>query len=132
MKPVNKIGEEMAWQIPDGEEREMGLMHEGEVSGTKNIAAGSVRMLPGTKQTNLSVHKGEELYFVHKGKAKFYLSDDEYEVDEGSAVYIAPGTRHRAENIGDEDLILYWVNSPPVFGAAGGYKQIVKSWNQIR
>ena len=122
----------MAWQIPDGEDREMGLLHEGEVSGTKNIAAGSVRMPPGKKQTKLSVHEGEEIYFVHRGNAKFYLNDDEYEVNEGTAVYVAPGTRHRAENIGDEDLILYWVNSPPVFGAPGEYRHVVKNWNKIR
>jgi mannose-6-phosphate isomerase-like protein (cupin superfamily) len=130
---VNKIGQEMAWQIPDdGEHREMGLLHERDITPTRNIAAGSVRIPVGRKQTKLSIHEGEEIYFVHRGRARFYLDDDQYEVDEGSSVYIAPGTRHRAENIGEEDLILYWVNSPPVFGGIGAYKEIVTNWNRIR
>ena len=133
MGPVNKIGQEMAWHIPDdGEDREMGLLHERDITPTKNMSAGSVRILPGRKQSKLSVHEGEEIYLVHRGKARFFLNDEQFDVDEGSSVYIAPGTRHRAENIGEEDLILYWVNSPPVFGAEGAYKDIVKNWNQIR
>ena len=132
MKPVNRIGEEMAWHIPDGEDREMGLLHERDITPTKNMSAGSVRIQAGKKQIKLSIHEGEEIYFVHRGRARFYLNDDTYEVEEGSSVYIAPGTRHRAENIGEEDLILYWVNSPPVFGKIGEYKEIAKNWNQIR
>jgi mannose-6-phosphate isomerase-like protein (cupin superfamily) len=133
LKPVSRIGEEPAWRIPDdGEEREMGLLHEGSLTSTVNMSAGSVRIPVGRKQTKLSVHEGEEIYLVHRGRAKFYLNDEVYEVEEGSSVYIAPGTRHRAENAGQEDLILYWVNSPPVFGEPGAYKDIVKNWIKIR
>ena len=133
MKPVNKIGEEMAWHIPDdGQDREMGILHEQDVTPTKSMAAGSVRIPAGRRQTKLSVHEGEEIYLVYRGKAKFFLNDDEYEADEGTSVYIAPGTRHRAENIGDGDLILYFVNCPSVFGETGAYKEITKNWNKIR
>ena len=133
MHPVSRIGEETAWHIPDdGEDREMGLLHERDITGTQNMSAGSVRILPGRKQSKLSVHECEEIYLVHRGRARFYLDDETYDVEEGGSVYIAPGTRHRAENIGDEDLILYWVNSPPVFGGPGAYKDITNNWNQIR
>ena len=86
----------------------------------------------GKKQIKLSVHEGEEIYFVHRGRARFYLDDETYDVDEGGAVYIAPGTRHRAENIGDEDLILYFVDSPSVFGEVRAYQEFTKNWNKIR
>ena len=133
MKPVSKIGEEPAWRIPDdGEEREMSLLHEASLTSTVNMCAGAVRIPVGRKQTKLSTHEGEEIYFVHRGRAKFYLNDEVYEADEGSSVYIAPGTRHRAENVSEEDLILYFVNSPPVFGKPGAYKDFVKNWIQIR
>jgi len=131
--PVRKIGDETAWHIPqDGEDREMGMLHEPELTGTKNMSAGSVRILPGKKQVKLSSHEGEEIYLVHQGQARFYLNDETYDCDAGCSVYIAPGTKHRAENIGQEDLILYWVNSPPVFGAPGQYKEITSNWTQIR
>lgn len=133
MGAINKIGEEIAWHIPDdGEGREMGLLHERDITPTKNMSAGSVRIPVGRKQSKLSVHECEEIYLVHRGKARFFLNDNQFDVGEGGSVYIAPGTRHRAENIGDQDLILYWVNSPPVFGAIEGYKEIVKNWNQVR
>ena len=133
MNVINKIGAEMAWHIPDdGQDREMGLLHERDITPTKNMSAGSVRIPVGRKQTKMSVHVGEEIYLVHRGRARFYLNDDQFEVDEGASVYIAPGTQHRAENIGEEDLILYWVNSPPVFGEVGDYKDVTKNWNRIR
>jgi len=133
MGPVNRIGEEMAWHIPDdGEDREMGILHERDITPTKGMAAGSVRMPVGKKQVKLSVHEGEEIYFVHRGRARFYLNDQTYDVDEGGAVYIAPGTRHRAENIGAEDLILYFVDSPSAFGEVGAYQEFTKNWNKIR
>ena len=133
MSAIRRIGQEPAWRIPDdGENREMGILHEGELTPTRNISAGSVRIPAGRKQTKMSTHEGEEIYFVHRGRARFYLNDDQHEVEEGSSIYVAPGTRHRAENVGDEDLILYWVNSPPVFGEPGAYKEIVKNWIRIR
>ena len=133
MGSINRIGKEMAWYIPDdGEGREMGLLHERDITPTQNMSAGSVRILPGRKQTKLSVHECEEIYLVHRGKARFFLNDDQFDVEEGGSVYIAPGTRHRAENIGDDDLILYWVNSPPVFAEKGAYKDVVKNWKQLR
>ena len=110
----------------------MGILHERDMTPTRNMSAGSVRIPIGRKQTKLSVHDAEEIYFVHRGRARFYLNDDAHEVDEGSAIYVAPGTRHGAENVGDVDLILYWVNSPPVFGEPGAYKEIVKNWVRIR
>ena len=132
MKPVNKIGEELCWEIPDGEGRQMGLLCERDITPTKNMSAGSVRIPAGGQQVKLSKHTCEEIYFIFEGKARFFLGDEQYEVEKGNTVYVAPGTGHRTMNIGDEDLVLYWVNSPPVFGDAEGYKEFVKDWTQIR
>ena len=133
MNPINQIGKEMAWRIPDdGQEREMGLLHERDITPTLNMSAGSVRIPPGKKQTKLSVHDVEEIYLVFRGRGKFFLNDTVHDVQEGSSVYVAPGTRHRAENTGDEDMVLYWVNSPAVFGEVGAYKNFTSKWIQIR
>ena len=52
MGPVNRIGEEMAWHIPDdGEDREMGILHERDITPTQGMAAGSARRPVGKKQT---------------------------------------------------------------------------------
>jgi mannose-6-phosphate isomerase-like protein (cupin superfamily) len=132
---VVKMSEAMMWEIPDPEpnHRFMGLMIELDITPTRNMSAGFVILPPTHQQQRLSIHEGkEEIYFVVKGKGKFVLDDEEVEVDAGTAVYIEPGCRHRAINTEDGEMVLYWVNSPPVFGPVGGYQDVVKNWKQVR
>ncbi len=89
-------------------------------------------MPPGQAQHKLSVHEGEEIYMILQGKGRFVLNDEEYDVEKHTAVYIAPGTKHRAYNTGDEDMIMYFVNSPSCFGPVGGYNAFMKDWTRIR
>jgi mannose-6-phosphate isomerase-like protein (cupin superfamily) len=79
------------------------------------------------------VHEGkEEVYFVVQGKGKFVLDDQVVDVEQGTAVYIEPGCRHRAINTGDDEMRLFWVNSPSVFGPVGAYKEFTKNWKRVR
>ena len=55
----------------------------------------------------------EEVFFVHKGKGTVILDDKCITVDEGSVVYIPPGTWHGFE--AGDDMQLVWVISPPHF-----------------
>ena len=132
---VVKMSDAMCWEIqePDPNHRFMGLMFERDITPTKTMAAGFVILPPKQEQAKLSAHQGEEeVYFVLKGKGKFVLDDEVVEVEQGTAVYIEPGCRHRAINSGDDEMRLFWVNAPSVFGPVGGYKEFAKNWKQVR
>jgi mannose-6-phosphate isomerase-like protein (cupin superfamily) len=58
----------------------------------------------------------EELYFVHKGKARFEFGDGtQHEVEPGGVVWADAPCVRRFHSIGDEDLVLF------VVGGKGGY-----------
>jgi mannose-6-phosphate isomerase-like protein (cupin superfamily) len=133
-KVVN-MADAMRWEIPDAEphHRYMGLMFERDITPTVNMSAGFVVLPPGQEQQKLSVHEGkEEIYFVVQGRGRFVLDDEVVDVSRGTAVYVSPGCRHRAINTGEEPMELFWVNTPPVFGAVGAYQDVVKNWNRVK
>jgi quercetin dioxygenase-like cupin family protein len=58
----------------------------------------------------------EELYFVHKGRARFEFADGtKHEVDPGGLVWVDAPTVRRMHSIGDEDLVVF------VVGGKDGY-----------
>ena len=132
MKVVVKAGEAMEWHSPPPHDRSMSLMFERDITPTINMAAGIVTLAPGEEQQKLSVHEGEEIYYVLQGKGRFVLDDQEYKIEQDTAIYVAPGTKHRARNTGDEKMRLYYVNTPPVFGPVGAYKEFMKDWHRVR
>jgi mannose-6-phosphate isomerase-like protein (cupin superfamily) len=133
MKPVNSINDCMLWEIPGEQRRFMGIVHERDITPTKTLSAGIVILPPGIKQPKLSIHPdSEEIYFVIKGQGKFYLGDETYEIESGSVIFVAPGTRHRAANTGNEEMQLYFVNTPSTFGPIGGYLEFTKNWKRVR
>lgn len=132
MKDVVKTSECMMWQSPLPQRRRMGLMFERDITPTVNIAAGTVVIPCGEEQSKLSVHEGEEIYFVVRGRGQFVLDERTVDVEQGTAVYVAPGVGHRAINSGEEEMELYWVNTPPVFGPVGAYEDLMKEWERVR
>lgn len=133
MKEVAKIDEIMQWEGDEGSyHRKFGVMFERDITPTINIAAGTSTLPAGNEQPKVSVHQAEEIYFVVRGRGKFFLGDRSFDIESGTAVYVAPGVGHRAINTGDEDLELFWVNSPSVFGPVGGYVDLVRGWKKIR
>jgi len=131
-KDVVKASEALEWEAPAPHQRRMSLMFERDITPTVNLAAGIVTLPPGQEQQKLSVHEGEEIYYILQGKGQFVLDDRIVEVQKDTAVYVAPGTKHRAINTGGGQMRLYFVNTPPVFGAVGGYMDFVKGWKQVR
>ena len=69
---------------------------------------------------------------VLRGRGKFELGDRVIDIEPGTAVYVAPGVGHRVINSGDEEMEVYFVNAPSVFGAVGGYEDFVKGWKRLR
>ena len=57
----------------------------------------------------------DELYFVHRGSARFEVGDEVRELGPGGLVHVESTTPRRVSNTGDEDLVLL------VVGGKGGY-----------
>jgi mannose-6-phosphate isomerase-like protein (cupin superfamily) len=57
----------------------------------------------------------DELYFVHRGRARFEVADETREVGPGGLVHVESTTPRRVTSIGDEDLVML------VVGGKGGY-----------
>ena len=66
------------------------------------------------------IHENIDQFFrVEKGKAKAIITDNktnevtEYELKDGSVIIIPKGTYHNIINVGDTELKLYTIYSPP-------------------
>jgi mannose-6-phosphate isomerase-like protein (cupin superfamily) len=57
----------------------------------------------------------DELYFVHRGRARFEVDGDEFELGEGGLVHVESTTPRKITNLGDDELVLL------VVGGKGGY-----------
>ena len=57
----------------------------------------------------------DEHYFVHRGKARFEVDGDEFEVGPGGVVHVESTTPRKVSNVGEEELVML------VVGGKGGY-----------
>jgi mannose-6-phosphate isomerase-like protein (cupin superfamily) len=57
----------------------------------------------------------DELYFVHKGRARFALPGEALELGPGGLCHVEATTPRQVSSVGDEDLVML------VVGAKGGY-----------
>ena len=57
----------------------------------------------------------DELYFVHRGRARFDVGGDSFELEPGGVAHVESTTPRRITSIGDEDLVML------VVGAKEGY-----------
>jgi mannose-6-phosphate isomerase-like protein (cupin superfamily) len=67
---------------------------------------------PGVEIGN-EIHGLDQFIRVESGTAKVVLNNGEYELSDGWAVIVPAGTYHNVTNIGDSDLKLYTLYSPP-------------------
>jgi mannose-6-phosphate isomerase-like protein (cupin superfamily) len=57
----------------------------------------------------------DELYFVHRGTARFEIDGEVRDLGPGSVVHVEATTRRKFSNVGDEDLVVL------VIGGKDGY-----------
>jgi mannose-6-phosphate isomerase-like protein (cupin superfamily) len=57
----------------------------------------------------------DELYFVHRGTARFVVDGDEHVVGEGGLVHVESTTPRSVSNAGDEELVVF------IVGGKDGY-----------
>lgn len=57
----------------------------------------------------------DEVYFVHRGRARFEVGGETHELGPGGVGHVESTTPRRITSVGDEDLVMF------VVGAKGGY-----------
>ncbi len=64
--------------------------------------------------TRRHLHRvSEEIYHITAGRGRMLLGRERFEVEAGDSVRIPPGMVHAIENIGEEELVLLCLCSPP-------------------
>jgi mannose-6-phosphate isomerase-like protein (cupin superfamily) len=74
--------------------------------GITAFGANALVLPPGTEWFNHFHEKQDELYFVHRGRARFEVDGQEFELGPGGACYVESTTPRRFWNAGEEDLVL--------------------------
>jgi mannose-6-phosphate isomerase-like protein (cupin superfamily)/ketosteroid isomerase-like protein len=108
---IEKLDRVEAFTTKDGSEiRELAGIPTGN-SENQSLAEATV---PAGGETEEHYHRSsEEIYLFTSGRGRLRLGDDETEVEAGDTVVIAPGTRHKLWNTGDEPLRLLCCCAPP-------------------
>jgi mannose-6-phosphate isomerase-like protein (cupin superfamily) len=83
--------------------------------GIRAFGANALVLAPGVESRPHYHDEQDELYFVHKGRARFLLPGETREFGPGGVVHVEAKTPRQIVSIGDEDLVLV------VVGAKGGY-----------
>lgn len=66
------------------------------------------------EEIGLETHDNVDQFFrIEGGKAKVVIDDEEAEVENAWAFIVPAGSKHNVINIGDSDLKLYTIYSPP-------------------
>ena len=82
--------------------------------GTKNLWMGISQVEPNSRSNRHSHPHKEEVFFVLSGEGRITVAEEEFEVGEGSCVYVPTGEEHQLVNTqSDEVLRVLSVTSPP-------------------
>ena len=83
--------------------------------GVSAFGANAVVMPPGYEGFLHYHDTQDELYFVHRGTARFEVDGEVRVLGPGSLVHVESTTRRKFSNAGDDDLVMV------VVGGKGGY-----------
>jgi mannose-6-phosphate isomerase-like protein (cupin superfamily) len=83
--------------------------------GITAFGANAWVLAPGVESRPHSHERQDELYFVHRGRAKFRLPGETRELGPGGMCHVEAATPRQIVSVGDEDLVLV------VVGAEDGY-----------
>lgn len=79
---------------------------------TQNTQLVLMNLQPG-EDIGGETHNGSQFIRFEQGIGIVAMDDEEYNVKDGSAVVIPSGVKHNVINIGDEEMKLYALYSPP-------------------
>lgn len=81
--------------------------------GTKNLWMGISQLDPNSRSNRHSHPHQEEIFFVLSGEGQITVAGEEFDVTEGSCVYVSVGEEHQLINsLSDEVLRVLSVTSP--------------------
>ena len=83
--------------------------------GVSAFGVNAIVYPPGAEGVDHFHEVQDELYFVHRGTARFVFDDDDRVVGAGGLVHVDSVTPRKVSNAGDDDLVLL------VVGGKGGY-----------
>ena len=86
-----------------------------EALGVTAFGANAIVFPPGVEGRPHYHDEQDELYFVHRGRARFEVAAEVRELGPGGLVHVEATTPRRVSNAGDDELVLL------VVGAKGGY-----------
>jgi DNA-binding transcriptional MerR regulator/quercetin dioxygenase-like cupin family protein len=95
---------------------EPGIQIELLASGSNLMEPHLFRLAPGATSGGAYNHEGEEFIFVLKGCCEICLDKKErYTLRQGDSLYFSSMQKHHWKNIGSEEAMLFWINTPPTF-----------------
>jgi mannose-6-phosphate isomerase-like protein (cupin superfamily) len=68
-------------------------------------------ILPAGSQDPQQAHHEDEMYYVVRGKGKFFYDGQDVDVSEGSVLYVPKKLEHRFHSI-EEDLVIIVIFAP--------------------
>ncbi len=76
---------------------------------SRRLTLGHTTIYPTGTTTGHSHDDMEEVYYVVMGKGIMIVGDDEYEIEQGDALYVPPGLFHTTKQRGNTPLVVVWV-----------------------
>ena len=89
-----------------------GLQYKLLIDSTKidnhGLSLGSLVLVPGG-ELPLHHHSPQEIYIIRKGKGLLLSKTETREVFPETSIYIPKNEKHGLKNIGDNNLLIYWI-----------------------
>ena len=83
--------------------------------GVTAFGANAIVMPPGAEGVHHFHDTQDELYFVHRGTARFEVDNEVRELGHGGLCHVESTTHRKLSNVGDDDLVVF------VVGGKDGY-----------
>jgi mannose-6-phosphate isomerase-like protein (cupin superfamily) len=80
-----------------------------ENSPSRRLTMGYTTIYPTGSTTGHAHEDMEETYFVISGKGVMVVGEDEFEIEQGDALYVPPGEYHTTYQRGNMPLVVLWV-----------------------
>jgi len=113
-KYVKSSSEILAYRLtqPEGNNRTVALLLDKLVDGSQNISMGLCVIDPKSQIPYHMHEKEEEAMYVLKGKGKAKIESAEYDLSEGSVIFIPPKMGHQIVNTANKELRFLFVYGP--------------------
>jgi mannose-6-phosphate isomerase-like protein (cupin superfamily) len=69
-------------------------------------------MPPGTAEKKHFHNRAEQLFYILKGEAVFYINNEKWFVKEGESITVLPGSEHYISNESQEDVEFLVISTP--------------------